>query len=109
MPLRMLRYYTDIRLAGHNEPLRQFLLYIGADPLTMPGGIDTPKPTVSSVDLEGLMGDVGGAAQHALLLRRSAQVEAGGARRMRPIWGRGGCHCAPKRFGDRASSENVSA
>jgi len=25
MPLRMLRYYTDIRLAGHPGPIRQFL------------------------------------------------------------------------------------
>jgi predicted transposase YdaD len=42
MPLRMLRYYTDIRLAGHQGPLRQFLLYIGANPLAMPAGIDEP-------------------------------------------------------------------
>ena len=26
MPLRMLRYYTDIRLAGHTGPLRQCLI-----------------------------------------------------------------------------------
>ncbi len=39
MPLRMLRYYTDIRLAGHRGPLPQFLIYIGADALTMPVGI----------------------------------------------------------------------
>jgi len=38
MPLRMLRYYTDIRLAGHAGPIRQFLIYIGADPLTMRPG-----------------------------------------------------------------------
>ena len=31
MPLRMLRYYSDIRLAGHQGPLRQFLVYIGTD------------------------------------------------------------------------------
>jgi predicted transposase YdaD len=43
MPLRMLRYYTDIRLAGHSEPLRQFLLYIGADRLTMPNGVREPE------------------------------------------------------------------
>ena len=43
MPLRMLRYYTDIRLAGHAEPLRQFLLYIGADRLTMPNGVREPE------------------------------------------------------------------
>jgi len=42
MPLRMLRYYSDIRLASHQGPLRQFLVYIGTDPLTMPGGIDEP-------------------------------------------------------------------
>jgi len=35
MPLRMLRYYTDIRLAGHQGPVRQFLIYIGTDRLTM--------------------------------------------------------------------------
>jgi hypothetical protein len=42
MPLRMLRYYTDIRLAGHQGALRQFLVYIGAAPLAMPGGIGEP-------------------------------------------------------------------
>jgi len=42
IPLRMLRYYTDIRLAGHPGPIRQFLIYIGADPLTMPAGLDEP-------------------------------------------------------------------
>jgi hypothetical protein len=39
MPVRMLRYYTDIRLAGHAGPLRQFLVHIGADALIMPDGI----------------------------------------------------------------------
>ena len=43
MALRMLRYYTDIRLAGHAGPIRQFLIYIGADPLNMPGGIEEPE------------------------------------------------------------------
>jgi len=43
MALRMLRYYTDIRLAGHAGPIRQFLIYIGADPLNMPGGIQEPQ------------------------------------------------------------------
>ena len=43
MPLRMLRYYTDIRLAGHSGPIRQFLIYIGADPLTMPAGLAEPE------------------------------------------------------------------
>jgi hypothetical protein len=43
MALRMLRYYTDIRLAGHAGPIRQFLIYIGTDPLNMPGGIEEPQ------------------------------------------------------------------
>jgi predicted transposase YdaD len=43
MALRMLRYYTDIRLAGHAGPIRQFLIYIGTDPLNMPGGIQEPQ------------------------------------------------------------------
>ncbi len=34
--------YTDIRFAGHSGPIRQFLIYIGADPLTMPAGLDEP-------------------------------------------------------------------
>jgi hypothetical protein len=42
MPLRMLRYYTDIRLAGHRGAIRQFLIYIGTDPLGMPDGIAEP-------------------------------------------------------------------
>ncbi len=42
MPLRMLRYYTDIRLAKHRGPIRQFLIYIGSERLTMPAGIDEP-------------------------------------------------------------------
>jgi hypothetical protein len=43
MALRMLRYYTDIRLAGHTGPLRQFLIYIGADALSMPAGLQEPE------------------------------------------------------------------
>lgn len=43
MPLRMLRYYTDIRLAGHQGPIRQVLIYIGTDPLNMRDGIDEPE------------------------------------------------------------------
>ncbi len=43
MALRMLRYYTDIRFAGHEGPIRQFLVYIGAERLTMPDGIDEPE------------------------------------------------------------------
>jgi len=42
MPLRMLRYYTDIRFTGHSGPIRQFLIYIGVDPLTMPTGLEEP-------------------------------------------------------------------
>jgi len=30
----------DIRLADHQEPIRQFLIYIGSDRLTMPAGLD---------------------------------------------------------------------
>lgn len=40
MPLRMLRYYTDIRFAGHQGPIRQFLVYIGTAPLAMADGIE---------------------------------------------------------------------
>jgi hypothetical protein len=43
MALRMLRYYTDIRLAGHKGPIRQFLIYIGTEPLSMPGDIQEPE------------------------------------------------------------------
>ena len=43
MALRMLRYYTDIRLAGHKGPIRQFLIYIGTEPLSMPGNIQEPE------------------------------------------------------------------
>ena len=42
MPLRMMRYYTDIRLSGFGENLRQYLIYIGKERLTMPNGIDEP-------------------------------------------------------------------
>ena len=42
MALRMLRYYTDIRLAGHGGAIRQFLIYIGTEPLNMPDGIQEP-------------------------------------------------------------------
>jgi hypothetical protein len=43
MPLRMLRYYTDIRLAGHAGPVRQCLLYIGSERLTMDDGMTEPQ------------------------------------------------------------------
>jgi len=42
MSLRMLRYYSDIRLAGHSGSLKQFLIYIGSDRLTMPAGLAEP-------------------------------------------------------------------
>jgi hypothetical protein len=42
MHWRMLRYRTDIRLSGIAEPLRQCLVYIGANPLRMAAGISEP-------------------------------------------------------------------
>jgi hypothetical protein len=42
MPLRMLRYYTDIRFAGHTGAIRQYLIYIGSAPLGMSAGIQEP-------------------------------------------------------------------
>ena len=36
MPLRMLRYYTDIQLAYPNERIHQYLVYIGKATLNMP-------------------------------------------------------------------------
>jgi hypothetical protein len=42
MALRMLRYYTDIRFARHDGPIRQFLIYIGNEPCHMPDGIHEP-------------------------------------------------------------------
>ena len=42
MPLRMLRYYTDIRLSYPERRLRQFLVYIGKPALSMAAGIDEP-------------------------------------------------------------------
>ena len=40
MAHRMMRYYNDIRLSGFEETLRQYLIYIGKEQLTMPDGID---------------------------------------------------------------------
>jgi len=40
MPLRMLRYYTDIALQWKNEPIQQYLIYIGKQKLRMPDHID---------------------------------------------------------------------
>ncbi|MEE9397220.1 MAG: hypothetical protein V3V31_09440 [Methylococcales bacterium] len=42
MPLRMLRYYTDIRLQYPDDALRQYLIYIGKDKLTMAKGVVEP-------------------------------------------------------------------
>nr|VFK21470.1 MAG: Predicted transposase YdaD [Candidatus Kentron sp. LPFa]VFK36012.1 MAG: Predicted transposase YdaD [Candidatus Kentron sp. LPFa] len=42
MPIRMLRYMTDILLAHPGLPLQQYLIYIGPEPLTMPDGIEGP-------------------------------------------------------------------
>nr|VFK20356.1 MAG: Predicted transposase YdaD [Candidatus Kentron sp. LFY] len=42
MPVRMMRYMSDILLAWPGLPLRQYLIYIGAESLTMPDGIDLP-------------------------------------------------------------------
>ncbi len=42
MPLRMLRYYTDIQLQWPKEPVRQYLVYTGKRPLAMSDHIDHP-------------------------------------------------------------------
>ena len=42
MPYRMARYRTDIRLAYPNDPLRQYLIYIGSATLNMPDNIEEP-------------------------------------------------------------------
>nr|VFJ64032.1 MAG: conserved hypothetical protein (putative transposase or invertase) [Candidatus Kentron sp. FW] len=44
MPVRMMRYLTDVLLAYPEFPVRQYLIYIGAEKLTMPDrfeGLDT--------------------------------------------------------------------
>lgn len=43
MPVRMLRYLTDIMLDHPKIPVRQYLVYIGKRPLTMPDGLDLPR------------------------------------------------------------------
>ncbi len=43
MPLRMLRYYTDIRLCYPEDALRQYLIYIGKPKLTMDNGLSEPN------------------------------------------------------------------
>ncbi len=45
MPLRMLRYFTDIQLAYPQEPIHQHLIYIGKERLTMPDFFDAPAFT----------------------------------------------------------------
>ena len=40
MPLRMMRYYSDIALAHADEQIVQYLLYIGKAPLTMSDRVD---------------------------------------------------------------------
>lgn len=42
MPLRMLRYRADLEFAHRGTPVRQYLIYIGADPLRMADGLDKP-------------------------------------------------------------------
>jgi len=42
MPLRMLRYYTDIRFAHNHEPIHQYVIYIGKRALNMGSQIDEP-------------------------------------------------------------------
>ncbi len=48
MPLRMLRYYSDIRLAGHQGALRQFLVYLGVSSLRTP----RPKSRSNRADVQ---------------------------------------------------------
>lgn len=43
MPLRMLRYLTDILFAHPGLPVQQYLVYIGNDTLTMPDGLALPQ------------------------------------------------------------------
>jgi len=42
MPVRMMRYMTDILLAYPGLPVRQHIIYIGAEPLRMSDGIEGP-------------------------------------------------------------------
>ena len=43
MPLRMMRYYTDLALEHEGEEIEQHLLYIGKAPLTMPDHVQARK------------------------------------------------------------------
>ncbi|MBJ6609812.1 MAG: DUF4351 domain-containing protein [Candidatus Thiothrix moscowensis] len=45
MPLRMLRYFTDIQLAYPQEPVYQHLIYIGRERLAMPDHFEAPAFT----------------------------------------------------------------
>nr|VFK79153.1 MAG: Predicted transposase YdaD [Candidatus Kentron sp. SD] len=42
MPARMMRYLTDVLLAYPGLPVRQYLIYIGAEKLNMSGGFEGP-------------------------------------------------------------------
>ena len=43
MPLRMMRYYTDLALEHENEEIEQHLLYIGKAPLAMSDQVQARK------------------------------------------------------------------
>ena len=43
MPVRMLRYLTDIHLAQRGQQVHQCLIYIGAERLTMKAELDSPQ------------------------------------------------------------------
>lgn len=45
MPLRMMRYYTDIALAYPNLPIQQYLIYIGKPKLSMADKVETENWT----------------------------------------------------------------
>ncbi len=51
MPLRMLRYYTDIRLNWPNEPVKQYLIYTGKENLSMPAGLEEMNYTYQVIDM----------------------------------------------------------
>lgn len=62
MPLRMLRYRTDIQLAYPQWPLKQYLLYIGKAPLSMASGIEEAELSyryttvnIQDIDYESLL------------------------------------------------------
>ena len=42
IPIRMLRYYTDLALEHTDEAIKQYLLYIGKAPLSMSDHLETP-------------------------------------------------------------------